>query len=112
MSLNARDVKKRKTKRGMYWKRMVDDFIKSGLSRIEFAKRNDLKLSSLSYHIRHKSKPKAMANHFIPVILNESEPQGRDFKVFTQSGLEIRIPSDFSEVGLTRLMKTLRGVEC
>jgi len=95
------------------WQRLVNDFQDSGLSQSEYARRNGLSLSAFCYHLRLKRKPNTVSSQFVPVILPEAdESKETDFRLRFLSGIELAVPSHFSEPGLLRLIKMLRSAGC
>lgn len=90
-----------------YWNKVIDDFMKSGLTQKEYSSQNNLKLPTLGYWIR---KHNSSFNGFIEVketapVLDHASKIEISF-----NKMKIAIIGSYDEELLLRVLRTVKNV--
>lgn len=93
------------------WGGHLEAWKTSDLSLSAYAKREGLNVRSLyrwKTLLRGAAGVVVSAPTFVPVVVTESEPVDRGaFELTVAGGMSLRIPSDFDEVTLARIVRAL-----
>jgi len=90
------------------WRAHVEAWASSGLSVRAFALREGLNVGSLSAWRRRLEAARAEAPSFMPVVLAASASRRSEaLELVVGEGLVLRIPADFDEATLARVVRAL-----
>jgi arginyl-tRNA--protein-N-Asp/Glu arginylyltransferase len=94
-------------KKNEYWNQVVDDFLLSGLTQVEYARQKGLKLYSLGYWVR---KRQSTFKGFVevkdtPITLDQTS------KIeITFNKMKIAVTGSYDEELLLRVLRTVKNV--
>ena len=90
------------------WRAHVDAWSASGISMRAFALREGLNVGSLSAWQRRFRVESTPATTFAPLVVqNSSNKQQQAFELTLRDGIALRIPPDFDEAMLTRIVRAI-----
>jgi transposase len=90
------------------WRGVLESWDGSGLSLRAFAIREGLNVGSLCAWRRRLSPDGATSTSFVPVVVSDSATRSTEgFEVVLRDGMALRIPPDFDEATLARLLRAL-----
>jgi hypothetical protein len=95
---------------------VIKEFLRSGLTRAAFCKRNQVPLSTLSWWLRkhridevhtHHSPQVSKGPLFVPLISSPRPADGSSFELFFVDGRRLQIPASLGIDDLVRLIGAL-----
>lgn len=90
------------------WRARVEACETSGLSVAAFSRREGFSAQSLWAWKRRLREGGEATTSFVPVLVSEPAPTSREaFELVLREGAVLRIPADFDEVTLGRLVRAL-----
>ena len=90
------------------WRALLEGWEASGLSLRAFASREGLNLGTLWSWKKRLRVERETATRFLPVVVSDSSARRADgFELALHDGMALRIPPDFDEATLTRLVRAL-----
>jgi transposase len=90
------------------WRAQVEACETSGLTVAAFARREGLSAQSLSMWKRRLRAGAEATTSFVPVVVRDAAPVSRGaFELVLREGAVLRIPPDFDEATLSRLVRAL-----
>lgn len=94
------------------WKHIIADFVTSGLRQREYCRKHDLKPEQLSYYyLKWQGKKQAQEKtSFIPVKIDNKEPQESKFTLTLINGIRLDVPANFSPSSLEKLLILARRI--
>ena len=94
-------------KKSEYWYQVVNDFLTTGLTQIEYARQNSLKLATLGYWVR---KHNTAFTGFVEVK-NGNVPIDQTSKIeISFNKMKIVITGHYDEELLIRVLRTVKNV--
>ena len=93
------------------WRVHVDTWSASGMSMRAFAQREGLNVGSLSAWQRRFRVDATPATTFAPLVVQSGSAKSHNgFELTLRDGIGLRIPPDFDEATLTRIVRAIGAI--
>lgn len=94
------------------WRRLVDEYLQSGISQKAFCEQRGLSLPQLVYYhgkFKRENSPQAVTSGFVPVKIQRPEKSSEmsEIKLSLPNGFQCTFPSYIDTVQIKRLVEAL-----
>lgn len=107
-----------------YWRRQVRRWGRSGLSQVDFCRRERLSVTSLRWWkwqigvrevrrtIAHRPEAPAGTPAFVPIRVVDSKTTAAGVEIVLRGGRAVRVQGDFDPAVLSKVIATLEAAPC
>lgn len=111
------------TERGKYWRDIITEWSRSGLSQAEYCRRKDIQIGNFRWWKRRLSteastdgppvrrprkRPRDSRDSFVEVRMADANPR-QGYEVVLSNGRVLRLPQTFDSETLTRLISAVEA---